>query len=163
MSIAATPLASPVRLPGLVGAVTSTDHKRIGLNLGALSLVYFLLGGAFALLMRSQLASANSQLLSDNSYNELFTMHGSTMIYLFVTPMAVAMALYLVPLQIGAPGLSAPRVALSGFWTWVAGGVVMQSGWLTSDGPGKAGGAPMRPYRTGRTRLARVRTSGRSA
>jgi cytochrome c oxidase subunit I len=149
VSVPASPLPCSVRLPGLVGAVTSTDHKRIGLNLGALSLFYFLLGGVFALLMRSQLASANGRLLSDNSYNELFTMHGSTMIYLFVTPMAVAMALYLVPLQIGATSISAPRVALTGFWTWVSGGLVMQSGWFTSDGPGKAGWSAYAPLSNG--------------
>lgn len=122
MSATTPALRPPIRVPGWLGAVISTDHKRIGLNLGALSLVYFLLGGVFALLMRSQLASPNGQLLSDNSYNELFTMHGSTMIYLFVTPMALALATYLVPLQIGAVGISAPRVALTGFWVWVSGG-----------------------------------------
>ena len=116
----------------------STDHKRIGLNLGALSLFYFLLGGVFALLMRSQLASPNGHLLS-NTYNELFTMHGSTMIFLFVTPMALAMAIYLVPLQIGALALSAPRVALAGFWMWVlrrAGDAVRL---VRNSGPGQAG------------------------
>ena len=64
--------------------------------------------------MRTQLAQPNMQFVSDNSYNELFTMHGSTMIYLFVTPMAIAMAMYLVPLQIGAVRLSGPRLALAG-------------------------------------------------
>ena len=59
--------------------------------------------GVFALLMRTQLAQPNMQFVSDDTYNELFTMHGSTMIYLFVTPMAIALAMYLVPLQIGAP------------------------------------------------------------
>ena len=64
--------------------------------------MFFLVGGVFALLMRAQLASPNGHVVSDNTYSELFTMHGSTMIYLFVTPMAIAMAMYLVPLQIGA-------------------------------------------------------------
>ena len=68
--------------------------------------MFFLVGGVFALLMRTQLAQPNVQFVSDQSYNELFTMHGSTMIYLFVTPMAVAMATYLVPLQIGALAIS---------------------------------------------------------
>ena len=138
-----------MRIPGWLGAAISTDHKRIGLNLGAASLVYFLLGGGFALLMRSQLASPNGQLLSNNSYNELFTMHGSTMIYLFVTPMALAMAMYLVPLQIGAVTISAPRVALAGFWVWVSGGLVMQSGWFTSDGAGRDGWSAYAPLSNG--------------
>jgi cytochrome c oxidase subunit I len=127
------------RLTGWLGALTSTDHKRIGLNLGVCSLVFFLLGGVMALLMRTQIAQSNQHFVSDNTYNELFTMHGSTMIYLFVTPMAIALALYLVPLQIGAVGVSGPRLALSGFWIWLSGGLVMESGWLSSDGAGRAG------------------------
>ena len=107
---------APARSAGWLGRLTSTDHKRIGLNLGACSLVFFLVGGVFALLMRAQLATPNSHVVSDNTYSELFTMHGSTMIYLFVTPMAVAMAIYLVPLQVGASSIALPRVALAGFW-----------------------------------------------
>ena len=119
--------------------MTSTDHKRIGLNLGLASFVFLLIGGVFALLMRGQLAQPNGHLVSDNTYSELFTMHGSTMIYLFVTPMAVALAMYLVPLQIGATAISGPRAALTGFWIWLAGGLTMQSGWLTADGAGRDG------------------------
>jgi cytochrome c oxidase subunit I len=118
------------RLPGWIGALTSTDHKRIGANLFIASFVFFLGGGVMALLMRSQLAQANGTFLSNESYDALFTMHGSTMIYLFVTPMAIALGIYLVPLQIGAANISAPRIALAGFWTWLCGGLVMQSGWL---------------------------------
>jgi cytochrome c oxidase subunit I len=122
-----------------VGAATSTDHKRIGLNLGLCSLAFFLLGGVFALLMRSQIARPNEHFVSDNTYNQLFTMHGSTMIYLFVTPMAIALAIYLVPLQVGATGMAAPRLTLTGFWVWLSGGLIMESSWLTADGAGRAG------------------------
>ncbi len=121
----------------------------MGLTLGVCSLFYFLLGGVFALLMRTQLAQSNVQLLSDNSYNELFTMHGSTMIYLFVTPMAIAMAMYLVPLQIGAVRLAAPRLALAGLWTWICGGLVMQQGWFASGGPGRTGWSSIAPLSNG--------------
>jgi cytochrome c oxidase subunit 1 len=89
--------------------------------------------------MRVQLAQSNTHFVGYGTYEALFTMHGSTMIYLFVTPMAIALSVYLVPLQIGAASLAAPRVALAGFWIWVSGGVVMQSGWLTEEGPGRAG------------------------
>jgi cytochrome c oxidase subunit 1 len=140
MAVASSPTpVLPPRQGGWIGALTSTDHKRIGLNAGLCSLVFFLIGGLFALIMRSQLATPNGQVVSDNTYNELFTMHGSTMIYLFVTPMAIALAIYLVPLQIGAVGIAAPRVALAGFWVWLSGGIIMQSGWLTSSGAGRAG------------------------
>ncbi len=145
----ATAVAPPPRLSGWLGAVTSTDHKRIGLNLGVCSLVFFLIGGVFALLMRAQLASSNGQLVSDNTYSELFTMHGSTMIYLFVTPMAIALAMYLVPLQIGAVSVSSPRVALAGFWIWLSGGLIMQSGWVTGDGAGRAGWFAYEPLSNG--------------
>jgi cytochrome c oxidase subunit 1 len=134
--VAAVPRPAP---SGWLGSLTSTDHKRIGLNMAIAAFVFFLVGGIFALLMRTQLASPNGQLVSDDTYSELFTMHGSTMIYLFVTPMAIALAMYFVPLQIGALGVSAPRVALGSFWVWLLGGLTMQSGWLTSDGAGRDG------------------------
>src|SRR5436305_11461256 len=109
------------------------------MNLGIASFLFFLAGGVFALLMRTQIAQPNLHFVSDDTYSQLFTMHGSTMIYLFVTPMAIALALYLVPLQIGASRLSGPRVALMGFYVWLSGGLIMESGWLTSDGPGRSG------------------------
>ena len=137
--MSATTLAPSRRLSGWIGSITSTDHKHLGRNLFIASFVFFLGGGVMALLMRSQLAQANSDFLSNNAYDELFTMHGSTMIYLFVTPMAIAMGLYLVPLQIGAANLTAPRLVLAGFWTWLCGGLVMQSGWFASGGPGSDG------------------------
>jgi cytochrome c oxidase subunit 1 len=128
-----------LRSVGWVGGMTSTDHKRIGLNLGVASLIFFLIGGLFALLMRAQLATPNGNVVSDNAYSELFTMHGSTMIFLFVTPMAIALAMYLIPLQIGALSLAWGRAALIGFWIWLLGGLTMQSGWMTADGAGRDG------------------------
>jgi cytochrome c oxidase subunit 1 len=134
-----TPPTAPVMTPGWVGALTSTDHKRIGLNLGLMSLVFFLVGGVFALLMRAQLAEPNGHVVSDNTYSMLFTMHGSTMIYLFVTPMAIAMGMYLVPLQVGSFRIAAPRLALTGFFIWLGGGLIMQAGWFATDGAGRDG------------------------
>jgi cytochrome c oxidase subunit 1 len=142
-------LRPPVRTTGWIGAATSTDHKRIGLNLGGMAFVFFILGGVFALIMRSQLFAPNAHVVSDNVYNELFTMHGSTMIYLFVTPMALALGTYLVPLQIGAANISLPRFTLTGFWVWLAGGVIMQSGWFTQDGAGRAGWSSYAPLSNG--------------
>ena len=99
--------------------------------------------------MRAQLAQPNEQFVSDDTYNALFTMHGSTMIYLFVTPMAIALALYLVPLQIGAVSVAAPRLALAGFWIWLSGGLIMQSGWFTATGPGRDGWTAYAPLSNG--------------
>ena len=127
----------------------STDHKTIGLNLAAMSLLYFLIAGVFALLIRSQLSVPNGHVLSHAGYDEVFTMHGSTMIFLFVTPMAIALAMYLVPLQLGARAISAPRAALAGYWIWACGGLTMQSGWLASTGPGQAGWTSYTPLSNG--------------
>jgi cytochrome c oxidase subunit 1 len=139
VAVAASPVSRPLGTRGIVGSLISTDHKRIGMNLGIFSLLFFLTGGVFALLMRTQLAQPNMQFVSDQSYSELFTMHGSTMIYLFVTPMAIALCMWLIPLQIGAVRICAPRVALTGFWIWLTGGLIMQSGWFTATGPGQDG------------------------
>jgi len=139
VSVTAPRLAAAPRAPGWIGGLASTDHKRLGLHMMALSFLFFIGGGVMALLMRVQLAQSQMHFVSYSSYEALFTMHGSTMIYLFVTPMAIALSVYLVPLQIGASTISAPRWALAGFWIWLSGGVVMQSGWLTETGPGRAG------------------------
>jgi len=139
VNVTAPALPTAPRLSGWLGAATSTDHKRIGLNMILASLAFFLVGGVMALMMRTQLATPDTRFVSDETYDALFTMHGSTMIYLFVTPMAIAIGVYLVPLQIGAATIAAPRVALAGSWTWLSGGLIMQSGWLTEEGPGRAG------------------------
>jgi len=89
--------------------------------------------------MRSQLASPTGGVVSTDTYNQLFTMHGSTMIYLFLTPIALALGVYFVPLQVGAADISAPRVALAGFWLILGGGLTMFSGFFTDNGAGSSG------------------------
>jgi cytochrome c oxidase subunit 1 len=127
------------RATGLVGWIASTDHKRVALmQLGA-SLVFFVASGIAALLMRSELAEPGMQIVSRQSYDELFTIHGSGMIYLTVTPLALAVGLYLIPLQIGAAQLSWPRLALLGLWLYVAGGVIMYLGFAVDHGAARAG------------------------
>ncbi|MDP8944255.1 MAG: cbb3-type cytochrome c oxidase subunit I [Actinomycetota bacterium] len=117
----------------------STDHKHIGLLAAATAFVFFLLGGALALLMRAELAQPGLRVLSDDAYNQVFTMHGSTMFYLFGVPMALALGLYLVPLQVGAAEIAWPRLALLGFWLFLGGGVIMYAGFLTDQGANKSG------------------------
>jgi cytochrome c oxidase subunit I len=135
MSAATTALrrTTELALPG------STDHKRVALRLGGLALVFFLAGGVMALLIRTELLEPGMQVVSHDTYNELFSMHGSTMIYLFVTPVALALGVYLVPLQIGAAELRWSRTAALGAWLVGAGGVVMYLGFFTVDGADKAG------------------------
>lgn len=123
----------------MIRALASTDHKVVGVRLIATALLFFLAGGVLALVLRSELAQPGLQIVSHQGYDELFTMHGSTMIFLVVIPVALAFCVYLVPLQIGAPALSGARWALLASWLITLGGVVMWAGWLTREGAGSAG------------------------
>jgi cytochrome c oxidase subunit 1 len=105
--------------------------------------------GALALVMRSQLARPNQDVVSPHLYNELFTIHGSGMIYLVITPVAIGLGVYLVPLQVGAPAIAAPRVTLLGFWLYVAGAVSMLSGFLTGGGAADDGWYSYTPLASG--------------
>ncbi len=134
------PGPQPRRTPeGLVGWLSTTDHKRIGVLYMATSFVFFLVGGALALLMRTELARPGIQVVSESTYNQLFTMHGSIMMFLFAVPMAIGLANYLVPLQLGAPDMAFPRVNALSYWLFVGGGLIMVSGFLTSQGAANFG------------------------
>jgi cytochrome c oxidase subunit 1 len=129
----------PVPPGGWLGWVTSTDHKRVGLLTVGTSLVLLLLMGVLALIMRSQLAQPDLHVVDATTYNQLFTIHGSGMIYMVMTPFAIGMGVYLVPLQIGAPGIAAPRLTLLGYWLYLLGAVMMLSGFATPNGAHAAG------------------------
>jgi cytochrome c oxidase subunit 1 len=119
-----------------VGWLASTDHKRTAAKVAVASLFFFGLSGILALVMRAELAQPGLQFVSDHTYDELFTMHGSGMIYLFLTPAALGLGLYFVPLQVGAAEVWSPRLALFGFWLYLCGGLSMYSGFLTDTGAG---------------------------
>jgi len=112
---------------GWTSWVTTTDHKRIGILYLVTSFVFFMVGGAEALLMRSQLALPNNTLIGAEQYNQLVTMHGTTMIFLFVIPVWAGFANYMVPLMIGARDMAFPRLNALSYWLFVAGGVVFYS------------------------------------
>lgn len=122
----------------MIRALASTDHKVVGLRMTVTALLFFLAGGVLALVLRTELAKPGLQVVSHQGYDELFTMHGSTMIFLVVIPIALAFCLYLVPLQVGAPTISGARWALAASWLIALGGVVMWAGWLTREGAGSA-------------------------
>lgn len=124
---------------GAVAWLTSRDHKRIGLLTMATAMVLFVTMGALALVMRAQLARPANNIVSPRVYDQLFTIHGSGMIYLVVTPVAIGLGVYLVPLQLGAPVIAAPRVTLAGYWLYLLGAVTILSGFLTSDGAASNG------------------------
>ena len=122
MSVAVRPPLTPLR--GVAGYLVSTDHKSVALRTCATAFGFFIAGGVLALLMRSELARPGMQITSRDGYDQMFTMHGSTMIYLFVTPVAVAIGTYLVPLQVGAAEIAGPHINLVGFWLFVLGGLI---------------------------------------
>src|SRR5918999_169749 len=103
--------------------LTTTDHKRIGILYLVTTFVFFLLGGVEALLMRAQLSGADATLLEPRTYNALVTMHGSTMVFLFVVPVLAGFANYLVPLMIGARDMAFPRLNALSYWLFLFGGV----------------------------------------
>src|SRR6478672_6339080 len=109
---------------GFTSWVTTTDHKRIGIMYMVLTFAFFMLGGVEALLMRLQLAQADNTLLTPQTYNELFTMHGSTMVFLFIVPFWAGVANYFVPLMIGARDMAFPKLNALSFWLLAAGGLV---------------------------------------
>src|SRR4051812_34143071 len=98
------------RGPGLVGWLTTTNHKEIGLRYIVTAFIFFLLAGVLALLMRLQLATPQNDLLSPDLYNQFFTTHGTTMMFLFAVPVMEGMGLYLVPLMIGTRSVCFPRL-----------------------------------------------------
>jgi cytochrome c oxidase subunit 1 len=129
----------PVSHPGVIGWVTSADHKRVGLLTIGTAMGFFFLMGVLALLMRAQLAQPDQQFLTASEYDQIFTVHGSGMIYLALTPFALGFGVYLVPLQVGAPAIAAPRTAALGYWLYVFGGAVLLSGFATSGGAASDG------------------------
>jgi cytochrome c oxidase subunit I len=105
--------------------LTTTDHKRIGILYLVTTFLFFVLGGVEALLMRLQLARPNSELVAPETYNALFTMHGTTMIFLFIVPVLGGFANYVVPLMIGARDVAFPRINALSYWLLLFGGVVL--------------------------------------
>ena len=130
------PYASPAdeERDGWPQWLLSTDHKRIGILTIGTSLVLFFFNGAIALTMRAQLAQPGQDILSPQSYLQFMTMHGSVMIAVTITPLALGLGVYLVPLQIGAPRIAAPRATLLGYWLYVAGAIMLIWGFLTPEG-----------------------------
>jgi cytochrome c oxidase subunit I len=137
----------------LAGWLSSTDHKVIGHMYLITSFFFFLSAGIMALLVRAQLLGPDQHLMSDQQYNELFTMHGAIMLLLFATPLFVGFANELLPLQIGAPDVAFPRLNLLSYYLFLFGGLIVLSGFLAPGGAASFGwyayaplnGAPFSP------------------
>ena len=124
---------------GWLSWVASVDHKQLGIMYLLGAFFFFLVGGVLALLMRIQLAVPNNHFLSPQVYNQVFTMHGTTMIFLVVVPLLVGFATYMVPLMIGARDMAFPRLNALSFWVQIFGGLMLYFSFATS---GINGGAP---------------------
>ncbi|AWH96661.1 cytochrome ubiquinol oxidase subunit I [Dietzia psychralcaliphila] len=114
--------------------MTTTDHKLLGLMYIVTCFVFFFIGGLMALLIRAELFLPGMQFLSNEQFNQLFTMHGTIMLLFYGTPIVVGFANYIMPLQIGAPDVAFPRLNALGYWLFTVGGIVVMSGFLTPGG-----------------------------
>lgn len=128
-------LRRPKATHGLWSWFTTVDHKRIGILYIATAVVFFVIAGLEALVIRLQLYSPNGTVLTANTYNEFFTMHGTTMVFLVGMPIAVGFANYLVPLQIGTRDVAFPRINMFGYWAFLFGGLFIYSSFLLGGAP----------------------------
>ncbi len=135
---ALTPAATTYRT-GLYEWLTTTDHKKIGIMYLVNSFAFFLIGGVLALAVRTELAQPGIQFFKEEVYNQLFTMHASLMLFLFVIPILAGFGNYVVPLMIGAPDMAFPRINALSFWMLPLAGILMMSGFLVTGGTAAAG------------------------
>jgi cytochrome c oxidase subunit 1 len=149
MATADYPLDQPRRKPrefslseALYEWVATVDHKKLGLMYIIASLIFLAVSGLFAVVMRLQLAIPDNHLIPPDTYNRLFTMHGTTMVFLVGMPLIAGMSNYLVPLMIGARDMAFPRLNAFGFWIYLFGGILLYFSYLGGGGLGGAGSAP---------------------
>jgi cytochrome c oxidase subunit I+III len=121
--------------PGIIGWLSTTDHKRIGLRFVVTTLVFFALAGLLAAVMRLQLARADNDLVGPDLYNQLFSMHGTAMMFLFAVPVMEAVALYLIPLMVGTRNVAFPRLNAYGYWLFLFGGIMLFVVFALNTGP----------------------------
>jgi cytochrome c oxidase subunit 1 len=120
---------------GLWSWITTVDHKRIGILYGVTAFIFFLLGGVEALLIRLQLAQPGATVVSAETYNALFTMHGTTMVFLAIMPFNAAFFNYMIPLMIGARDVAFPRLNALSYWIFLAGGIFLNASFLAGAPP----------------------------
>src|SRR6266566_7019993 len=133
---------APGLLPQLHAWVVTVDHKRLGIMYIATSLLFFAVAGIFAALIRAQLAFPNGRLLPPDVFNRLFTVHGTTMVFLVGMPFFAGLANYLVPLMIGARDMAFPRLNAFGYWMFLFGGMILYFSYVAGKGLAGHGTAP---------------------
>ncbi|MFN2526766.1 MAG: cytochrome c oxidase subunit I [Actinomycetota bacterium] len=125
----------PTATTGVWSWFTTVDHKKIGILYGITAFVFFLIGGIEAVLVRMQLTGPNGDLLSAEMYNQFFTMHGLTMIFLVIMPMGVGIMNYVIPLMIGARDVAFPRLNAFSYWVFLLGGIFIYSSFFLGGAP----------------------------
>ncbi len=144
--MATTELPSPVRpeppheepRAGLIDYITTVDHKKIGILYIFTAFGIFLLGGVLALLVRAELAQPDLQYMTETTYNQVFTMHGTLMIFLFAAQVSTGLSNFFVPLQIGAADVAFPRLNAMSYWLYLFGSLIVISSFFVSGGPAAA-------------------------
>lgn len=131
----AMPRSKSYATSGILSWLMTVDHKRIGILYLVTSFLYFLVGGTEAMLMRTQLMRPENNFLSNDAYNQIFTMHGTTMIFLVVMPMAVGFGNYVIPLMIGARDMAFPKLNALSYWTFLFAGLFMYSSFIFGGAP----------------------------
>jgi cytochrome c oxidase subunit I len=144
----ALPEAHEPEPSGLVDWLTTVDHKKIGLLYIFTSFAIFLAGGVLALLVRIELAEPGLQTMGENTYNQVFTMHGTLMIFLFAAQVSTGLANYLVPLQIGAADVAFPRANAMSYWLYLFGSLIVLSSFFVAGGPAAAAWTAYPPLST---------------
>ena len=127
--------ASKQQRRGIWDWMTTIDHKKIGILYGVTAIFFLMVGGLEALLIRTQLITSGNGLINEKTYNELFTMHGTTMIFLGVMPLTVAFWNYVMPLQIGARDVAMPRLNAFSYWLFLSAGIILNLGWFFGEAP----------------------------
>lgn len=127
--------ARPKAKGGLVGWLTTVDHKKIGILYGVTAFAFLVIGGVEALIMRLQLSRPEAGVVSAEAFNQLFTMHGTTMVFLVVMPLAAAFFNYMIPLMIGARDVAFPRLNAFSYWVFLLGGLFMNSSFFLGGAP----------------------------
>jgi cytochrome c oxidase subunit 1 len=128
-------LRRPTATSGFWSWITTVDHKKIGILYGVTAFGFFLVGGIEALLIRIQLARPDQSFVSEGTFNELFTMHGVTMVFLVVMPLSAAFFNYLIPLMIGARDVAFPRLNAYSYWAFLFAGIFIYSSWFLGGAP----------------------------
>ncbi len=139
MSATTAPAVAAATRHDLLSWITTTDHKRIGILYLVTSLLYMGVAGGLALAIRTQLAHPDAHVLSAHAYNQIFTLHGTAMIFLFVAPFALGLGNFLIPLQIGAPDMAFPRLNAMSYWMFLFGGLIVFLGAATNEGAAATG------------------------